>query len=294
MFSLMGTAVFAQEAEAEVSASSSVEAGLSEEEVAAATADEALESSSGIFLDKFRAAFAKKEKKARIKTVIAAKKMQKLRERAEKNPEVLDDSVREYEKELESALESFDEIAVNGEKEQIIAALKETVIMKYRLETQESKVPEVHARILERQSEKMTEEQIAHLTEVFSRIDGKIDSRKARVEERQENLIARAVVVTDLTEEVIRAKLEAFEQSLDERREARAVKTAEHKSSLAKEKSTAVERAKERAKARASAESGAQISTPGKVRVSSETDVEVEAGDSGTGEVSATGVIVLN
>ena len=217
MLSVMGTFVLADENDV------SADAGLSQAEIASATADDNVESSSGIAGDRLKIIFAaNKAKKAEIRTKIAAKKMNKLKAVTEKDPEKAKKIAKEYEEELENAFEDFNEIAVDGDKEEVMHALKQTVIMKYRLESHQIKVAEVHAVILVRQSEKMNAEQLTRLTEVFGNINEKVSSKISKIEELQENLIARLLVVApELSEEEIRAKLEAFENSLDEKRKLR-------------------------------------------------------------------------
>src|SRR3989344_6099764 len=217
MLSVMGTFVLADENDV------SADAGLSQAEIASATADDNVEGSSGIAGDRLKIIFAaNKAKKAEIRTKIAAKKMNKLKAVAEKDPEKAKSLAKEYEEELENAFEDFNEIAVNGDKEEVMHALKQTVIMKYRLERHQIKVAEGHAVILVRQSEKMNAEQLTRLTEVFGNINEKVSSKISKIEELQENLIARLLVVApELSEEEIRAKLEAFENSLDEKRQLR-------------------------------------------------------------------------
>ncbi len=215
MLSLMGTFVLADD-----DALDNSDNGLSTAEINTATADENVESSSGILSDKFSLFFANKGKRAEIKMKIANKRMNELK-RAENNPDNAKKIAEQYEKDLDDALKSFNEIAVDGDKEQVIKSLRQTVIMKYRLETHQQKVSGVHAGILIRQSEKMNEEKLAHLTEVFGNINEKVDSKISGIKTLQENLIARAVVVTGLTEEEIRAKLENFEASLDEKKQLR-------------------------------------------------------------------------
>ena len=217
MLSVMGTFVLADEDDV------SADAGLSQAEIASATADDNVESSSGIAGDRLKIIFAaNKAKKAEIRTKIAAKKMNKLKAVTEKDPEKAKKIAKEYEEELENAFEDFNEIAVDGDKEEVMHALKQTVIMKYRLESHQIKVAEVHAVILVRQSEKMNAEQLTRLTEVFGNINEKVSSKISKIEELQENLIARLLVVApELSEEEIRAKLEAFENSLDEKRQLR-------------------------------------------------------------------------
>src|SRR3989338_9408806 len=217
MLSVMGTFVLADEDDV------SADAGLSQAEIASATADDNVESSSGIAGDRLKIIFAaNKAKKAEIRTKIAAKKMNKLKAVTEKDPEKAKKIAKEYEEELENAFEDFNEIAVDGDKEEVMHALKQTVIMKYRLESHQTKVAEVHAGILLKKLENMNEEQLSHLTEVFGDINEKVSSKISNIEELQENLIARLLVVApELSEDEIRAKLKAFENSLDEKRQLR-------------------------------------------------------------------------
>jgi len=217
MLSVMGTFVLADENDV------SADAGLSQAEIASATADDNVEGSSGIAGDRLKIIFAaNKAKKAEIRTKIAAKKMNKLKAVTEKDPEKAKKIAKEYEEELENAFEDFNEIAVDGDKEEVMHALKQTVIMKYRLESHQIKVAEVHAGILLKKLENMNEEQLSHLTEVFGDINEKVSSKISNIEELQENLIARLLVVApELSEDEIRAKLEAFENSLDEKRQLR-------------------------------------------------------------------------
>jgi len=223
MLSIMGTFVLADEDDNTLTGADS---GLSNAEIASAVADDNVETSSGIFGDKVRAAFARNaEKRAEIKTKIAAKKMNKLKEVAKEHPEKAKELAKEYEDGLDSAFEDFNEIAVDGNKEEVIKALRHTVVMKYRIETHEAKWSEVHSGILERQIDKMNEEQLAHLEEVFSATETRIAEKISKIEELQENLIARLLVIApELTEEQIRAKLEAFENSLKDKIEARKAK----------------------------------------------------------------------
>ena len=223
MLSVMGTFVLADEDD---NALTGADSGLSTAEIASAVADDNVETSSGIFGDKVRAVFARNaEKRAEIKTKIAAKKMNKIKEVAKEHPEKAKELAKEYEDGLDSAFEDFNEIAVDGNKEEVIKALRHTVVMKYRIETHEAKWSEVHSGILERQIDKMNEEQLAHLEEVFSATETRIAEKISKIEELQENLIARLLVIApELTEEQIRAKLEAFENSLKDKIEARKAK----------------------------------------------------------------------
>jgi len=228
MLSVMGTFVLADENDI------SDDAGLSQAEIASATADDNVESSSGIAGDKVRAVFAANaEKRTEIKTRIAVKKMNKLKAVAEKNPEKAKKIANEYEKELDGAFEDFNQIALDGDKEEVIKTLRHTVVMKYKIETHEAKWSEVHSGILEKKSEQMNEEQLAKLEEVFSATETRIAEKIQKIEELQENLISRLMVLDpELSEEQIRAKLTAFEDSLAEKKQIREDKLKQHKKSL--------------------------------------------------------------
>ncbi len=265
MLSVMGTFVLADE-------DVSVSAGLSQAEVASATADDKVESSSGIFSDRLKLIFAANSaKKAEIRTKIAAKKMNQLK--TEKDPEKAEKIAKEYKEELDNALKNFNEIAVDGEKEEVIRALKRTVIMKYRLESHQTKVSEVHSAILARQSEKLNKEQSAHLEEVFGDIDDKVSSKIYEIEELQENLIARAVAL-GLNEEEIRAKLKEFENSLKNEVEARKAELKEHRT-LIKEELGKIE-IRERIKT-----SDGEVRTEVKIESDGETrtEIKIESGE---------------
>lgn len=224
MASFMTAGVFADDEalEADIAVNADLSAGLSAEEVESASADDDIESSSGIFGDKVRAAFtANAEKRAEIKSRIAAKRMYRLKEVVKEHPEKAKELAREYEEELDRALEDFEKIASDGNKEEVIRALKRTVIIEHRLKSHQAKWSEIHSNILEVKADSMTEEQLTHLEEVFSTTETKIEEKIDRIEQLQENLIARAVVVTGLTEEEVEAKLEAFENSLKDKAHAR-------------------------------------------------------------------------
>lgn len=323
LMSFMSTAVLAQNSEVKVSdgdvqvitansnvkvsdGSVSVKSGtnvgfslddkvLSTVEIDSATIDEKIENSNGIWRDRVSVWFADKERKAEIKATIAAKKMHKLGEQAGENPDKAEDLAEEYNDELDSALEDFEEIAVDGDKEKVFAALKQTVIMKYRLETHKARWIEVHAKILERQSERMTEEQLNKLEEVFSDAQSKLDSRLSQIEELQENLISRAIVVTDLSESEIRKILADFEASLENKRQLRDARLAEHRKELGEFRVLLRERIRERI---AQGDGEVEI-TDDRIRVKSD-DGEVEItddrirvkSDDGEIDISGTGNLI--
>lgn len=262
MMALTGTAVLAQEANSiqVIQLATSVAKGLSNEDIAVAIADENIKDSSGIWKDKVNRFFTfNKKRKAEISMRIAKKRMYEVGELVEAHPRKAKLVAKAYEAELNSALEHFDEISEEN-KEGVVTALKQNVIAKFRLENHKAKVSEIHERILENKADQMTEEQLIHLEEIFSEIEEKIDSTIQKFEERQENLIARALLISDLSEEEIRELLEHFENSLEERKELRTKHLRENKN-LIKQKRAEI-RARLASEPVSAAVSSEVVSTP--------------------------------
>jgi len=225
MVALMGTAVLAQEttnvqtAQATQAVASDTE--ISDEDVALATGDDDVEDSSGIWRDKMKRTFTfNKEKKAEISMRIAKKRMHKAGELVVKHPEKAKKVAKEYEGELNEALSHLNEIALDGDKEEAIKALRRTVLIKFRLENHKAESSKIHERILENKADQMTEEQLTHLEDVFSEVEQKIEDAINNVEQTQENLKARLIVL-GVSEDRIEEALDRYKDFLGEKRELR-------------------------------------------------------------------------
>lgn len=225
MFSFMAVGVLAQESDSNVQTSNAVsisDLAISSNDVTAlATSDEDVDSSSGIFADQMKSWFTfNKERKAEIKMRIAKKRMFEVGEKARNNPDKAKEIAEEYKQNLDEALDNFDQIAVDGDKAEVIHALKRTVIVKFKLENHKEKSSEIHERILENKADQMSEEQLNHLEDVFSAIQEHIDSSIERVEQTQDNLKARLIAL-GVDESVIDEKISSFEGVLEERMQQR-------------------------------------------------------------------------
>jgi len=216
MFSLIGTFVLANNNDED-------DSGLN---IAGQVSDDSAESTN-VFLDtiKMKTTF-NKEKKAEIAMKIADKRALKAGQFAEKGKhEKAKELVEKHKQAMENAEEAFDELAVNGNEEDVKKALKATVRMQVKLDAHKEKYTSVHSKILERQSDKMDEEKLAHLEEVFSKIEERWAVAEERIAQKQENLISRYKVLTEATDEEIAQMLEdfkaEFQQETEEGRQAR-------------------------------------------------------------------------
>ena len=115
-------------------------------------------------------------------------------------------------KKLKRAEKNLDKIAVDGDEKGIKNALRATIMMEKKLESHKEKFVEVHSGILEKQKTKMSEEKLTRLTESFSKIETRNSEAQDRIEQKQENLIARYKILTGATDaeiDALMAELEA-------------------------------------------------------------------------------------
>jgi hypothetical protein len=198
MFSLMGTAVLAQE---NTVGSKALEVSNNQSQA-----------STSVFWDKVRLAFTfNDEKKAEINLKIADKRAEKAGQLLEKNmTEEAQKYVEKHDKAINDSEENFDNIATNGDNESVLNALRATVKMQYLLDLHKEKFITVHSEILERQSERMDESKLNHLESAFSKIENKSDEAEARIAQKQENLIARYKVLTGASDEEVQSILDGF------------------------------------------------------------------------------------
>jgi hypothetical protein len=116
-------------------------------------------------------------------------------EAAEEAQELHDELINETEQEIED-LES------NGDNETAGEALDEIENLQLRLLNHSAKVAFVKNRILERlsQSGNVSDEQIAHLTEVFGKIIAKAQYMELKIEQKRENIRTKYKVLSELNE----------------------------------------------------------------------------------------------
>ena len=89
---------------------------------------------------------------------------------------------------VEEAADSAEEIESNGDNETAKEALKEILKLRNKIESHSEKVSLVKHRILERQAERMTPEQLAKLRAIFERIENKSLETENKIHQKRENV----------------------------------------------------------------------------------------------------------
>jgi hypothetical protein len=167
--------------------------------------------------DKMRLAFTfNKEKKIQKAIEMAEERLAEAE--ASNDSELAEEARLRYEEFIAKAEEALENIEAK-KAEGLVVAIAQTVRAQERIEAHMEKVSGVHNRILERLRAEgnMTEEQIAHLEEVFGRIQDRAERAQNRVEQRQENLRARYKVLTNATDEEINESIETYRAEYQER-----------------------------------------------------------------------------
>ena len=180
-------------------------------------ASEKSKASTSVFWDNVMLKLASKnEKKAEIALKIAEKKAAHSEDLAEKGKsEEAKEKAEEHKEALDKAEKYLDKVAVDGDVNEVKNALRATIMMEKKLEAHRDKFVEGHSKILERQKARMSEEKITHLTEVFSKIETRTAEAKDRIEQKQENLIARYKILTGATDEEVDALMAELEAEVE-------------------------------------------------------------------------------
>jgi hypothetical protein len=200
-------------------------------------------SSTGVFWDGLKRSLSfNKEKKAELDLIIAEKRMLKVGEfvdagKYEQSLKMVD----KQERAIERAESYFDEIETDKEGNATKRAIAGTIIMQNRIEAHEERALEIKARILERHAENMTEEQFAHLEEIFSRIEMGSQESLNRVELRQENLKVKYGVLSGMTGEEVEESFSEYNNYLEQRREIRVERIAKHYENIQERKESRLE-----------------------------------------------------
>lgn len=145
------------------------------------------------------------EKLAEIKAMAEAEKLQYAEEAQERHREMID-----------RAQKASSEIDSNGDKETAKETSEKLDKIQARMNKHLEKASTVRTGILERQRERMTEEQIAKLEEVFNNIDSKIEEAQSRCLQRQEIIRTRYKVLSGKTDSEVDEELgEMQEENLN-------------------------------------------------------------------------------
>ena len=113
-----------------------------------------------------------------------------------------------YHKEsMDRVKKAMEGIESNGDQVKAKAAYEATERIQLKLEAHKAKAIAVKAGILERQSNKMSEEQIAHMEQVFSRIQKRTEVAKTSALQREDSIRTRYKVLSGKTDEEVSESL---------------------------------------------------------------------------------------
>ena len=181
-------------------------------------------------MERLKLAFMRdKAERALYKIRMAEERLAEAEEMIEEdNLEAAQEAEEAHDEILEEAQQEAEEIESDDGEEVAEEALEDIERVQLGLLSHSEKVTLVHNRILERlQVGNASEEQLAHLGEVFARIEAKAQEMEQKVAEKREKVRTRYKVLSELSEDELGEKEQAF---LERKRE------AEQKKEEAKEK----------------------------------------------------------
>lgn len=148
------------------------------------------------------------ERLAEVKAMVEANKLEHAERAQERHAEM-----------LERAEEAAEEIEADGDEETAKDAEQKIAEIRARLREHVEKVAAVKARILARQRERMSEDQIAKIEQVFGEINANAEDMEARVLQRQETIRTRYKVLSGQTDEEVEDELGEIEDEDSEEEE---------------------------------------------------------------------------
>lgn len=167
--------------------------------------------------DKWRLRFTfNKEKRFQKAIEIAEERLAEAQ--ATNDSEAAERAQERYDYFIDKAEEALEKM--EGKKgDKLEKALAQTVRSQERIEAHKEKVSAVHNRILERlrANENLTDEELAHLEEVFGRIEDRAERAQNKVGQRQEVLRARYKFLNNASDEEINKTIEELREEHQER-----------------------------------------------------------------------------
>jgi len=149
------------------------------------------------------------EKKAELEIANAEERVAEAAVMAKKgNLKGLEKALEVHERNMQRAQKAINKMDSNGDEESAKADLERTIRIQNKLEAHAEKATAVKARILERQADKMSEEQLAKMQQNFDRIIAKASEVKQTTEQKQENARTKYKVMSEKKDQEIEDELE--------------------------------------------------------------------------------------
>jgi len=155
-------------------------------------------------------------KKARLRLRHAEERLAEVKAMIEEGKEAeASEAQADHDELIEEVETDIDEIDGDDgdDSEDSEDALEDVIGLEDKVRSHTEKVVAVKLRILERQGDRMTEEQLAHLEEVFARMFARAEEAEIRAAERRDRIRTRLKVVGELSDE----ELERLEARIEQR-----------------------------------------------------------------------------
>lgn len=166
-----------------------------------------------------------------------------------------------YDTELDNAIDNIEQIESDAETADAEKELEEVATLQTLIETHSQKVSEIKDKILVRQKDRMTEEQIANLGEVFRKISHKSQELKSRTSEKREKIKLKYKVLNEATDKEVAKVEQKIQQRIKNREDIR----IEIKTETADtEKEIKIEKGKEETKIIVRSDDGSEVEIKGK------------------------------
>ncbi len=160
-----------------------------------------------------------KEKKAKKALKFAEERLAELEEMTQEGK--VDDAQKAeegYSQAVEEATTSLKDVEVDGDLNATEDTLKEVTEMKLKIKAHSEKVAEIKKGVLERlAASNMSEEQLAHLEEVFSRIIDKAEKTELKIEEKKNKVKLKYKVEAKLTDKELEEKEKEIEGEIEKK-----------------------------------------------------------------------------
>ena len=208
-------------------------------------------------MERLRLAFTmRKAEKAKLKLKYAEERLAEVEDMIVKNlTEEAEEAQEFHDEELNETEELVEEIETDSDEEVAEEALAEVNEIRLGLMNHSERVAYVHNRILERMrlQENVSEEKIAHLEEVFVKIQNKALEMEQKMAQKRENVRTKYKVLSNKTDEEIEEieeevleKLEEIKARRDERVQSREEIKARVQEKIEEVKARVQERIQER------------------------------------------------
>jgi Domain of unknown function (DUF5667) len=208
MISLAGTFVLAEDVVDDVL---EVEAGI--------TPDSALYTLDTLADDVSLALTFDEAEKAELAIEIAEERLAETEQMIEEGEtEAADEAQAEHDESIADAEEALDEIETNGEVETSEEAIQEMENIRERIQTHSEKVEAVKNRIMEKKSATMSEDQIAHMEQVFGKIIDKSKEMEDKADLKRENAKSKYQALTGQSSEEVESRFAELESEAKQNR----------------------------------------------------------------------------